>query len=102
LEVVATVDAGRDVLEPHNNLSSNRHHAGITANGRCRDRFVTITQLTEYTNMSDKTVRIPERLWPALEEMGRRDFRSPSEMCRYLIERQIFAEQMKKQQPQQS
>jgi hypothetical protein len=44
--------------------------------------------------MSDKTVRIPERLWPSLEEMGRECFRSPSEMCRYLIERQIFNEQM--------
>ena len=52
--------------------------------------------------MNDKVVRIPARLWPALEEMGRRDFRSPSEMCRYLIERQIFAEQMKRQTPQQS
>jgi hypothetical protein len=46
--------------------------------------------------MNDKVVRIPGRLWPALEEMGRECFRSPPEMARYLIERQIFAEQMQK------
>ena len=52
--------------------------------------------------MSYKTVRIPARLWPTLDQMGRRNFRSPSEMCRYLIERQIFNEKMKRQSPQQS
>ena len=52
--------------------------------------------------MSDKTVRVPERLWPMLEELGREHLRSPSEMCRYLIERGIIARQMKRQTPQQS
>ncbi len=52
--------------------------------------------------MSDKTVRIPERLWPSLEEPGREQLRSPSEMARYLVERGIIARQMKKQSQQQS
>ena len=46
--------------------------------------------------MSDKTVRIPARLWPSLEELGREHLRSPSEMCRYLIERGIIARQIKR------
>jgi hypothetical protein len=46
--------------------------------------------------MNYKTIRVPARLWPALEELGREQLRSPPEMARYLIERGIIARQMKK------
>jgi hypothetical protein len=52
--------------------------------------------------MNDKVIRVPGRLWPALEELGREQLRSPPEMARYLIERGIIARQLKKQSPQQS
>jgi hypothetical protein len=50
------------------------------------------------TDMNDRVVRIPGRLWPAIEELSRENLRSPPDMVRYLVERGIIARQMKKQQ----
>ena len=52
--------------------------------------------------MNDRVVRIPGRLWPAIEELSREQLRSPPDMVRYLVERGITARQMKKSAPSQS
>ena len=46
--------------------------------------------------MNDRVVRIPGRLWPAIEELSREQLRSPPDMVRYLVERGITARQIKK------
>jgi hypothetical protein len=52
--------------------------------------------------VNDKVVRIPGRLWPAIEELSREQLRSPPDMIRYLVERGLIARQTKRQAPQQT